>query len=352
VLAPRTPNAAREELIEGVHVRRFAYFPRRWERLADGAIMANLRAHPTQAVQVLPLVVAFLFSAFLLVVRERPQVIHAHWIVPAGVIARLLFLVSRTPYIVTAHGADAYTLTGQLPRAIKRSVLRSSSAVIPVSADIGRVLSDVGPTRTPVPMGVDVARIRSEVGDRRPEPGRVLFVGRLVEKKGVDVLLRATARLPNALVVIAGGGPLKSELKHLADQLGVLRRAEFLGPVPRSEVMRQLARASVMALPSQVGAGGDQDGVPVVLAEAIAAGVPVVASALGGLAEYLSDGKTGRLVPPGSVTELAAALASVLDDPGIARGFADAAGMEVLPALTVEHTADVYLTELRSASAT
>jgi glycosyltransferase involved in cell wall biosynthesis len=110
--------------------------------------------------------------------------------------------------------------------------------------------------------------------------------------------------------------------------------------------MRQLARASVMALPSQIGAGGDQDGVPVVLAEAVAAGVPVVASRLGGLAEQLDDGKTAWLADPGSAASLADALRRTLEDPQHASAIARAARDIVLPRLSVEHTAEAYLEHL------
>jgi colanic acid/amylovoran biosynthesis glycosyltransferase len=345
VLAPRTPNSARHEVVADVRVQRFRYFPRRWERLADGAIMANLRAHPAQLIQVLPLVVCFQLAALRIVLRERPDVVHAHWIVPAGLVARLLRIATRTPYVVTAHGADAYTMRGATARRVKAFVLTGAKATVPVSHDIAAVLRPLGPVRPPMPMGVEVAQIRADLGCRRPERDRILFVGRLVEKKGVDVLLRAAAELPRAVVVVAGGGPLESDLASLADTLGIGDRVELLGTVRRTEVVAQLARASVLALPSRVGAGGDQDGVPVVLAEAVAAGVPVVASDLGGLGEYLTDGETGRLVRPGSISELASALAEMLDDPDAAARLARRASDDLLPLLTIDRTAEAYLEE-------
>jgi glycosyltransferase involved in cell wall biosynthesis len=193
-------------------------------------------------------------------------------------------------------------------------------------------------------MGVDVARVKTEVGQRRPEPGRLLFVGRLVDKKGVDVLLRALALLPDPVhLVIVGDGPLRRDLDELATSLGVAGRAEFLGKQTRQEVMAQFARAAVVVLPSQVGGGGDQDGVPVVLAEAIAAGVPVVASRLGGIAEHLADGTTAWLAAPGVPESLAGALKAALDDPAHAAAVSGAATESALPQLSVGHTADVYL---------
>lgn len=342
VLAPRIPGSVRHEIIDGVEVQRFRYFPHRWERLADGAIVANLRARPADAVQIIPLLVAFTLASLKITRRFRPNVIHAHWIVPSGVIARLLRLITRTPYIVTVHGADAYTLESRSVRWLKRAVLRGAAATVPVSGDIAKLLRQVGDVRPPVPMGVDVERIRTEVGPRQPIPGRVLFVGRLVDKKGADVLLRAAAELPTADVVIAGGGPLEADLRALAADLAISDRVTMLGSVPRAAVMAELSRAAVLAMPSQVGAGGDQDGVPVVLGEALAAGVPVVASRLGGLGEYLHDGATARLVSPGSPTELAAALAELIDDPEAAAALAARATGDVLPQLSLERTARSY----------
>jgi glycosyltransferase involved in cell wall biosynthesis len=280
--------------------------------------MANLRDRRTRWLQVLPLLVAFQVAAMRAVRRQRPDVIHAHWILPAGIVARLLRLLTGTPYVVTAHGADAYTLRSGPALWLKRTVLRNAEATIPVSSAIGADLATLGPVTKAVPMGVDVRRIRAEVGERRPEPGRVLLIGRLVEKKGANVLLDAAVQVPEARVVIAGDGPLFGELTRQAQHLGIADRVEFLGQCPRAEVMNQLARAAVVALPSQIGAGGDQDGVPVVLGEAMAAGVPLVASDLGGLGEHVVDGVTGLLVAPGSPIELADALRRLIDKPDYA----------------------------------
>ena len=240
----------------------------------------------------------------------RPEVVHAHWIVPAGLVAWMLRRLSGAPYVVTVHGADAFTLTSGPASWLKRVVVRG------LRLDRARQRGDragpspgVGPSLLPLPMGVDVASIRAEVGPRRPEAGRILFVGRLVEKKGVDVLCAAVAKVPGVHLVVAGGGPLRSQLLEQAEALGHRRpdRASS-GRAARAEVMAELARAAVVAIPSRVGADGDADGVPVVLGEAMAAGVPVVVSRQGGLAEHVTDGVNGLLTEPGSVDELAATL--------------------------------------------
>lgn len=351
VVAPRVRRAATEDVFGSVRVSRFAYFPRRWERLAEGAIMANLRAQPFLIVQVIPFLIAFQVAALRAVRQSRPEVVHAHWIIPGGLVARVIWLLTGVPYVLTAHGADAYTLRSRLSLRLKRSVLAHAAVTLPVSADIGLVLGSVGNVRPPIPMGVDVTSVRRDTSLRSPEPGMVLFVGRLVEKKGVDVLLRAAARVDGAHIVIVGDGPLRAEYADLASELGLADRVEMVGKLARGDVMRQLSRAALVALPSRPGSDGDQDGVPVVLGEAVAAGVPVVASRLGGLAEWLTDGVTARLVAPGSVLELAAAISELLEDSSEGERISRNAREQVLPGLDVDHVATAYMLELRAALA-
>jgi glycosyltransferase involved in cell wall biosynthesis len=350
VLVPRVPGAAAAEVIDGISVLRFRYFFARWENIADGAIMPNLRANRWRLLQVPAFMLAFLVAAFRARRRVRPDVVHAHWVIPAGLVALALNRVGGSRYIVTAHGADAFTLQSGLSLRLKRQIVRRAKQTLPVSMAIGNELRPLGPVGAPIPMGVDMARIRREVGQRHPEPGRILFVGRLVDKKGVDVLLHALAALPHARLAVVGDGPCQDELKSLSASLGLDDRVEFLGKSPREEVMRQFARAAVIALPSHVGAGGDQDGVPVVLAEAVAAGVPVVASALGGLGDYVRDGDTGRSVPPGDATALAAALGDLLDDPARAAALAERAAAQLSETLGIDRIADDYIACLRSAA--
>lgn len=350
-VVPRVPGGVRNEVVDGVRVRRFAYFPRRFEGLADGAIMPNLRARKRRWLEVVPLMLAFLVATVRQVRRERPDVIHAHWIVPAGLVAWVVRRLTGVPYVVTAHGADAYTLRGGPALRLKRRVLRRAAATVPVSTAIGTELSELAPVAPAVPMGVDVARIGAEVGPRKPEDGRVLFVGRLVEKKGVDILIEAAARVPSAVLAIVGDGPSRADLEKRAADLELTERVEFLGAQPRQGVMDELARAAVVAVPSRVGAGGDQDGVPVVLGEAMAAGVPVVASDIGGLGEYVVDGENGRVVASGSVDELAAALAELLEHPDRAETLAQQATDRLAGTLDLAHVGGQYLSIL-SAGAT
>jgi glycosyltransferase involved in cell wall biosynthesis len=341
VVAPRMPGAAREELVDGVRITRFAYFPRRFEGLAADAIMPTLRAQPWRIVEVPCLFAALFVAAWREVGRQRAVVVNPHWIVPAGLVATVLRTVRRVPYVVTVHGADAYTLRGRISRLLKRVVIRRAAAVLPVSDDIARTL-DL-PADVPVlRMGVDTRAVRGAMGQRSPEPGLLVAIGRLADKKGIDVLLNALVKVPGARLDVVGDGPDRPALEAQVAELGLDDRVRFLGRRPREGVLDALRRATAVVIPSIVGAGGDMEGTPVVLCEAMAAGVPVVASALGGLEECLVDGKTGLLVPPGDVEALAGALSRVVDGLVDLQAMGHAAEEEAQRTLDIGTIAGVY----------
>ncbi len=240
---------------------------------------------------------------------------------PGGVLA-LLAGRRSVPFFVTVHGADAHALSGRVGTIIKRTVLRRALGVYPVSREIADLVAPLtrpgglGPT---FPMGVDIAQLRDRAGAPSPVAGRVLFVGRLSDKKGVNILLEAVARSGAVREVrIVGDGPDRADLELLADRLGIGDRVLFVGHADRERVLAEYRQAAVVALPSITGSGGDRDGTPVVLMEAMALGLPVVASALGGMADEITDHDNGLTVSPGDVAAVAAALDEVLGDAELA----------------------------------
>lgn len=313
LLAPRVKGAPRETVVDGVRVVRFGYFPRPLEGLADDAILPNLRRHPWRIIEVPFLVLGFVLAALRLARREDHDVVNAHWIVPAGLVALIVRHLVGPPYVVTIHGGDAYGLNGGLIDRIKGAVLRNADAVAPVSEDIAGTLPGLR-DHAVIPMGVPIERIAMAAGPRRPVQGRFLFVGRLAAKKGVDVAIRAIAQVPGSRLRIVGDGPEGDRLRALVDELGVADRIEFTGKMRNGDVLRELAQAHAVLIPSVVAPNGDRDGTPVVLAEAIAAGTPVIASDLGGLSEQVVHGSTGVLVPSGDVGTLASAIRWFVDD--------------------------------------
>ena len=327
VLVPRSGSAPRHEVIDNITVERFAYFPKRWEDLAEGAIVENLRARRTRWFQV-----PFFFLGEIIALRRairrlRPDVLHVHWVIPQGVSA--LVGGRRIPWLVTTLGGDVYALNGALSRWLKGSVLRRSRAVTTMNDDMRTRLVQLGaaPATTMVlPMGADVDAIRMAAAGVARVPGRILFVGRLVEKKGTAYLLEAVRQLgPGWSLKIVGDGPLRAALEATAAGIGDGTQIEFVGTLGRKDLAAAYAEASIVVFPSVPAASGDQDGLCVALLEAMCVGSAVISSRMPGADIAIEDGVSGMLVPPGDVPALAAAMARLLEDPGLRDQFGAAA---------------------------
>lgn len=318
IVAPRIRNGRLVDESDGVEIRRVPYARVGSERVAEDAILPALRAQPLLARQLPRLLVGLTRETLRQIDRLQPDLIHTHWIVPAGLLGYATHHIRNVPYVVTAHGADAYALNGRVGRWLKKLILQSALVVYPVSADIANRLEPLagerlGPT---FPMGVDTERLQKELGERQPQQGVVLFVGRLSDKKGVDVLLRALAVAPTVVELrIVGDGPDRAALEQLAGELDVRDRVAFIGHASRAQVLDEYRRANVVVVPSRIGSGGDRDGTPVVLMEAMALGLPVVASSLGGIADQVESGVNGWLVQPEDPDALASSIAHVLAQP-------------------------------------
>ncbi len=325
VVVPSVPGARRREEAAGFGVTRFRYFWRRWEDVTHGAILENLRARRSRWLQVPALLLAEYVAVRRAVRRFRPDVIHAHWIVPQGMVARAA--TRRIPTVVTTLGGDLYALRSGLARRIKRRVVRAAAAVTVMNADMRDRVLELGAAPANVlvmPMGADLSTLVASHGASRGDGLQLLFVGRLVEKKGLAILLAALRGSPPAGswgLNVVGDGPLRGEMEREADGLPVT----FVGQAGREELSRALASADIVAFPSVRAASGDQDGLPVALLEAMGSGCAVIASDLPGLNEAVEDGVSGLVVPPGDADALAKAITRLAAESGLRRSLGDAA---------------------------
>jgi glycosyltransferase involved in cell wall biosynthesis len=315
VIVPAVPGAAAREQDGPLQVRRFRFFPRRWEDLAAGAILENLRSAPHRWLQLPSFFAAECFALRRAVRRSGADVVHVHWLIPQGIAA--LLVARRMPTLVTTLGGDLYALRDPVSRSLIRAVVRKAAAITTMNQDMRARLIELGadPATTVVlPMGADVDVIRPLSAAVTREPGRILFVGRLVDKKGVEVLIRALRGLAGGYQArVVGDGPLRAELERLAAGLPVT----FAGTVGREQLAAEYGAAAVAVFPSVQAASGDQDGLPVAMLEAMATGCAVVASDLPGISEAIADGESGLLVQAGSVDQLRDALDRVLAEPDL-----------------------------------
>lgn len=275
--------------------------------------------------------------------RRAPRLVHAHFGVEAVYGMELADRLG-VPLVTTFHGFDATLKRGDLLRSrkptwvqylLKRAELcRRGALFIGVSRFIVDKLAELGvpSARTRLHyIGVDFAAFDSAEGEREGADGApvILHVARLVEKKGTAYLLDAFARLaqrhPQATLVVIGAGPLAAALAARAERLGIGARVRWLGARPHAEVRQWLRRASVLCLPSCTATNGDSEGLGLVLLEAAASGVPVVATRHGGIPEAVRDGETGYLVAERDSEALAEALDALFSRDDVRRRMGAAA---------------------------
>ncbi|MEO8464668.1 MAG: glycosyltransferase [Gammaproteobacteria bacterium] len=262
--------------------------------------------------------------------RRRPVLVHAHFGVEA-VYGMELAARLDVPLVTTFHGFDATLTRTDLLKSRKPTwiqylrkradLCRRGALFIGVSKFVVARLEELGvpADRTQLHyIGVDTSAFEAKAADAHSEPQGlvILHVARLVEKKGTAYLLEAFAKIaaqhPRAELVVIGTGPLAGSLEQRAAKLGIGARVRWLGAQPHATVREWLRRAAVLCLPSCTAANGDSEGLGLVLLEAAASGVPVVATRHGGIPEAVEDGSTGYLVAERDASALGAALDALL----------------------------------------
>ena len=304
---------------------------RSWARLLRGALLQALHR---------PRGLCRVAWAVLSVHRSRPGVrhaveglwlagelrhrgidhLHAHFAHSPAAVAHAAHLAGGVPFSFTAHAKDLFTT---MPRNLRLRAAAARFVVTCTAANATHLESVVGvePTRLHVIRhGIELGRFTAVA--RQPDPGRILTVGRLVAKKGhADIAAALEALVPDRDLrwEVYGSGPLRDSLELLTPRLTAAGRAHLHGARVQDEIISAYARAAVFVLAPVVLDDGDRDGIPNVLVEAMACGVPVVATRVSGIPELISDGVDGLLVEPHRPDQLAGAIARLLDDPALAR---------------------------------
>lgn len=278
--------------------------------------------------------------------RRGDRHLHAHFAGASAVSAARLSRLLGISHSVTAHAYEIFREPPELRSKLAGAAFVTTGCDYNVRYLRERVLTGDSPPVHEVIMGVDGERFRRRRS--APSNGVVVAVGRLVEKKGFHDLVTAASdeavRGAASEIVIAGEGPQRAELEGMAERLGVSEQIEFVGWRDPAQVRDLLESASVLVMPSVVTSDGDRDSMPVVVKEALAMEVPVIASDEVGLPEVVREG-WGRLVPPGDPEALAQALGDLLGRPPEERAAMGRAGREfVLRHCNVEEETKKLLT--------
>ena len=277
----------------------------------------------------------------------RPSHVHAHFAHDPALVGMFVSMLTGLPFSFTGHARDLY----QIPaRSLAAKAARSTTLVTCCQANVTYIQETLPGSQIPVEVihhGVDLERFVP--ADRRNDGVPALVsVGRLVEKKAFDDLLRALARVDQPFSLqIYGDGPLHDELVALRDELGLGDRVELLGARDSDEIVKALADADAFVLTPTNMEDGDRDGIPNVLVEAMACGLPVVTTTAGGITELVADEVNGLLCATDDVTSIAQAVGRIVADPEL-RARLGAAGRRTVEADYDVNTAAARLEALYS----
>jgi glycosyltransferase involved in cell wall biosynthesis len=330
VLAPAYRGGPADEA-SAVPVRRFRYAPRFLETLThDQSVPDRIRDRPASAMLVPPYLAAGSAAAAALG-KEQVDLVHVHWPMPHALFGAAMRRASggRTAMVCSFYSVELNWVDHRLPwlRPFLEWTIKTADAVTAISSSTASAvqrLADRPVSVIPYAAAisdVSVDHIRPALSDPS-RPLRLLFVGRLVERKGVEVLVRALARLRHrrdAELVIVGSGNREDSVRQTAALEGVTDHVHFRGFVTAEQLAREYAESDIFVLPAVVDSRGDTEGLGVVLLEALAYERPVVASAAGGIPDIVIDGETGWLADPGDSQVLANRIFDVASDPEEAR---------------------------------
>jgi len=315
-------NLPDEDEYEGIPVHRFPFYQALVTR--DAALMLQTQRRLGKLKE-----------------QFRPDIVHVNFSDPSVLFHLRTQGAGRSRLVVTFHITMSAELSG--PETLLGTMLRSADWVTTVSAiqlaELRRAVPEVARSSSLIYYGLEPP---TEPPVPPPQAPRLLCVGRLVAEKGVDVAIAAFAsladRFPTARLVIAGDGPVRAELQQQARSLGIADRTDFLGWVAPEEVLALMRGASVVLMPSR----WKLDAVPLVMLQAALVARAVVATRVGGVAEFVVDGKTGILVDAEDCVGLARALAFMLERPDAPARMGSAARVRVLEMFGWERYVDEY----------
>ncbi len=334
IIAPHAAGCPKREVMEGVNVFRFRYaWPESLETLSYGeGMLNNVRKKPLRFLLILPFIVAQ--GIYLRRLFKGADIVNAHWLIPQGLVATLF----RVRTILTLHGSDVNLKfrgpLGYLLRSVFRFVIKGVGAVTANSIATKKRLEEVVPgvDVNVIPMGVDVEFFSSGVGGgaegskvpKREESGerdntvKIINVGRLIPLKGQEYLISALAlikeKFPNARLTLVGDGPYRERLVKHSQNAGVYDSVVFKNEVTHHEIPRLLYEHDIFVLPSVVMPTGETEGLGTVLIEAMAAGLPVVGSRVGGIGDIIEDGVNGILIEERSPQGICDAVIKIAND--------------------------------------
>jgi len=337
--------------IYGINVYRFRYFFKKWETLTHEETAVDRVKKGFLNKLLVPFYMLFgTVRITLHCLRNKYDIIHTHWPLPHAVFGYVASKTGKAKHVLYFHGVELMWVKKELPflKPFLRWAIKSADAVMCNSSHTASRIKEIYNREINIIPSGQSAKPEIEPADIEPLKPKtsaeknILFVGRLVERKGVKYLIEAVAKIRNEIdakeniettdytdsrkksvksvksvvtkVSIVGTGPEMEPLKQLAEELGVKDKVDFLGQVSPNELDRCYRNADVFVLPAVIDAKGDTEGLGVVLIEALTYKLPVIATGVGGIVDIIKDNETGVLVQEKDAEALAKALLKVLKD--------------------------------------
>jgi glycosyltransferase involved in cell wall biosynthesis len=309
VISIHSPGTKRHENIGGVEVHRPMYLPSKLEVLQkeDGGITVAWQKHPITKLAIIP----FILAQAIAIIRysKNYDIIHANWSLSAFS-TWLSRPIHRKPYIVTVHGSDVFKgISIPVVSTLTRICLNSANHVIAVSTELRDALLALGVKPGKISIISNAVNLSSFHPSDEKKLNIILFVGNLTESKGIEYLIEAMPtvlqRIKNYRLTIIGDGPQRRKLEKLAQTLGIQEYIDFIGSQPQTVVSEWMQKSKIFVLPSIY------EGFGIVLLEALASGLPVVGTQVGGIKDIITP-EVGALVPPASPESLANAILDIL----------------------------------------
>jgi glycosyltransferase involved in cell wall biosynthesis len=332
VVAPSDGTFYGHRNIGGIETVRFGYFwPRSLERLTRGAggIPENMNHSLLARLQLFPMMIGFLFVS---VAQSRgADIVYANWL-GAGIIGALVNLFTRKPLVVSFRGDDGYLARDRfIWRMLTKWVVGRASMVAPVSGELLDIIKALGVPEEKCHLprfGVDTDMFHPSDAKSDRERGpevRLLFVGSLIVRKGLHDLLEAMddPALANARLTVVGEGLYGPQLINMCERLGLKSRTDWKGILPPAQVAALMRISDILCLPSYM------EGRPNAVNEAMASGLPVITTRVGGIPDMVEENKTALLFKAGDVQRLRQSLIQLVSNPEL-RQTMGAAGREFL----------------------
>jgi glycosyltransferase involved in cell wall biosynthesis len=325
VLAPHTSGAQEKEIVGGIRVHRYKYAPSRLETIAyGGGIAENLKKNGAVRLLLPFFFLAQSFAIWSLLRRNNIDAIHAHWLLPQGALALVAraFSKSTPPILCTSHGGDLFGLRDLLSTSIKRWVIKHSEGLTTVSSAMAKkaieLAGDAPSILRVIPMGSDLSRVFISNPERKRKPNQLLFVGRLVPKKGliylIEILPVLTRKFPDLQLNIVGSGPKKSRLVERVKELQLEEIVTFSGALPHAELKDLYQQSSLAVFPFVEAEDGDMEGLGLVTVESLGCSCPVIVGDVPAVKDVIENEKTGLIVDVRDANSFIDAVERMLSD--------------------------------------